>query len=213
MRSLRLSKSLLASLVAFFAATPFVAAQSASLGRGLQQLVDMNEWFNPKLSQVLQSHLVSPLGDPLVQIHLQPGMTAEKVLPQLNALGFQLVAISKLNPSLMDGYLPLSSVRSASFVSGIQRMAAVLRPHAFAAQVGSVPSQAVPAEHADLAQDRGIDGTGTKIGVLSDSFNSFLAEGKHPDAADDEATGDLPSTVTVFEDIAGGTDEGRAMSQ
>jgi hypothetical protein len=221
MRLLRLSKSLLALSVAVVSVTPFAAAQSASLGRGLEQMVEMSEFSSPNLPQVLQQHLISPAGDPLVQIHLQPGITSEFVLPLLQMTGFQLQAVSKLNPSLLEGYLPLSSARTAAGVIGVQHISAVHRPLHFAAQVGSVPSQAVPAEHADLAQDRRINGTGTKIGILSDSFDSFGhhvdKNGNpapiHPDAADDEATGDLPPTVTVLQDIAGATDEGRAMAQ
>jgi hypothetical protein len=55
-----------------------------------------------------------------------------------------------------------------------------------------------------------VNGTGIKVGVLSDSFNDLGG------AAADEADGALPSAskVQVLEDLAsGGTDEGRAMMQ
>ena len=54
-----------------------------------------------------------------------------------------------------------------------------------------------------------VNGSGIKIGVLSDSFNNLGG------AAADEADGALPSTVQVLKDdpSGGGTDEGRAMMQ
>ena len=55
-----------------------------------------------------------------------------------------------------------------------------------------------------------VNGTGIKVGVLSDSFNDLGG------AAADEADGALPpaSDIQVLKDLAsGGTDEGRAMMQ
>ena len=54
-----------------------------------------------------------------------------------------------------------------------------------------------------------VNGSGIKVGVLSDSFND------QGGAAADEADGALPSTVQVLKDLPGtsGTDEGRAMMQ
>lgn len=54
----------------------------------------------------------------------------------------------------------------------------------------------------------GSDGTGIRIGVVSDSYNRLGG------AAADVASGDLPGNVTVLtEGAVGGTDEGRAMLQ
>jgi hypothetical protein len=54
-----------------------------------------------------------------------------------------------------------------------------------------------------------VNGSGIKVGVLSDSFNDLGG------AAADEADGALPSSVQVLKDLPGtsGTDEGRAMMQ
>ncbi len=90
-------------------------------------------------------------------------------------------------------------------------MLAVQRPRNLA---GSVQSQAVAVQKADLAQARGVDGTGTKVGVLSDSYASVTAaperrrrrgerrsaERRRGPARQDLAPGD-------------GEDEGRAMLQ
>jgi hypothetical protein len=71
--------------------------------------------------------------------------------------------------------------------------------------------------NADLARSQyGVDGTGVKVGVLSDSYNALGG------AATDVSNGELPgaanpcghtSDVTVLADHSGGEDEGRAMLQ
>ena len=71
--------------------------------------------------------------------------------------------------------------------------------------VGTQGSTALQADQ--LRSTFGVDGTGVKVGVLSDSFNVLGG------AAADEADGDLPASgVTVLADgQPGDTDEGRAM--
>ncbi len=78
------------------------------------------------------------------------------------------------------------------------------------AGIGS--SGATAAELLEALDDSGlnVNGTGIKVGVLSDSFNDLGG------AAEDEADGALPpaADIQVLKDLAsGGTDEGRAMMQ
>ncbi|PWJ20196.1 S8 family serine peptidase [Jannaschia seohaensis] len=61
-----------------------------------------------------------------------------------------------------------------------------------------------------------VDGSGVKIGVLSDSFDTARDNTANPPLttyADDIATGDLPAGVTILQDFPFGSDEGRAMAQ
>jgi hypothetical protein len=186
-------------------------AAQGTLGGSLSQLVARWENGDPKLSQDLAKHLASRGGDPLVVIHLADGVTADQVLPELSAAGFRLTAMSSIDARVFEGYLPLGSARGVAGVLGVRTVRAQHQPKTNA---GAVQSQAVALQKSDLAQARGLDGSGIRIGALSDSFDKCRACSTH--AADDVASGDL-SPVTVIQDQTqqnrGASDEGRAMLQ
>ena len=78
------------------------------------------------------------------------------------------------------------------------------------AGVGANGATAAQVQQALDESGLNVNGTGIKVGVLSDSFNDLGG------AAADEADGALPSAshIQVLEDLgSGGTDEGRAMMQ
>ena len=142
-------------------------------------------------------------------VHFAAGVNIDKALADLASAGFRIKTKSSINPSLVEGYLPLKSARSAAAVEGVRSLHATQRSVKLA---GSVQSQAVALQKADIAQAHGWDGTGMKLGALSDSYDTCATCSTH--AADDVASGDLPTAgVTVLEDSPGGTDEGRAMLQ
>jgi hypothetical protein len=210
MTSVRRSTPLICALALAFFATAAVA-RAATLGRGLAQLTSLYESGNPKLAAALKIHIVSADGLVMVHVRIDAAASAAQTLSRLVAAGLRVTAVSEMDPTLIEGYLPLGASRAAAAVPGVLRVLAVQRPRNLA---GSVQSQAVAVQKADLAQARGVDGTGTKVGVLSDSYASAT---DHPNAADDVASGDLPSGVVVLpgQDLPPGTgeDEGRAMLQ
>ena len=210
MRTHRLSIPLICTLALAFV-IPASAAAASTLGRGLEQLTTLYETNNPKLASAMRIHIVSADGLVMVHVRLDASTSAAQAIAHLVAAGLRITAISEMDPTLIEGYLSLASARAAAAVPGVLHVLAVQRPRNLA---GSVQSQAVALQKADLAQARGVDGTGTKVGVLSDSYASVAA---HPNAADDVASGDLPSGVVVLpgQDLApgDGEDEGRAMLQ
>jgi hypothetical protein len=77
-------------------------------------------------------------------------------------------------------------------------------------------SNLVRAGYVHKVGDQAIDGTGIKIGVLSDSYATRTDAGVNT-LATDISNGDLPATLYFIRDLPGrfgkGTDEGRAMMQ
>jgi hypothetical protein len=108
---------------------------------------------------------------------------------------------------MVSGRLPVKALASAAALGSLR----LARPAAAMTRAGSVTSQGDAAMLADSARGSfGVDGTGIKVGTLSDSYNCLGG------AAGDVASGDLPAGVTVLQEESGctsGTDEGRAMMQ
>ena len=142
-------------------------------------------------------------------------ITAQDVtalLPSLLSRGFTTVAAY---PSLhfVEGLLPLGQLAAGS--QGVAALAAqglmgVVPAYRSRPRVGATASQGditLEAARTRATRPKSLDGTGVRVGVLSDSFNALNGAGA------DIASGDLPASgVRVLLDD-GTTDEGRAMCQ
>ena len=106
----------------------------------------------------------------------------------------------------VSGYLPLDKLDELKNVSSLKFVRPSYQPiHS----VGAVTSQGDTSLRSYVARTTyGVDGTGVKIGILSDSYNNL---GGAPAGV---ASGDLPAGVEVLKDLAsGGSDEGRGMAE
>ncbi|MEL6191787.1 MAG: HYR domain-containing protein [Bacteroidota bacterium] len=127
----------------------------------------------------------------------------------LQALGLQQASIFGKE---ISGYFPLQSVKKLPSLNSLAYIRTSLRM----TNAGLTDNQADVALKTDIARSTyGVDGSGIKIGVLSDSYNT-LGEADVAISA-----GDLPgpenpdgylTPVTVLKEYSGvGTDEGRGM--
>ena len=147
-------------------------------------------------------------GQGRVDVHFS-GKDVLAVLDAVKQVGFEPLYVEAAHLSL-DGFLPVNAIPQlsnilANFSVGVGPN---LRPMT---GVGSVTSEADTILQSRRLRESlpvGYNGAGVRIGVLSDSYNNLGG------AATDIASGDLPASVTVVQDLAsGGSDEGRAMLQ
>lgn len=127
------------------------------------------------------------------------------LLVQLQALGLQSGASFG---NMAGGLIPLDAIDDLAGLTGLS----FARPVYAITDVGTVTSQDDAALRTDdVRTSFGVDGTGIRIGILSDSFATRT--GPITTYAQDVASGDLP-TVNIVKDMpTAGSDEGRAMAQ
>jgi len=125
----------------------------------------------------------------------------------LAALGFvELGARAEIG--LVEGLMPINQLHALEGLAafGLKNAAPVWRPLTRAGVVSNQADIVHSAARVRAALPGGFDGTGVKIGVLSDSYNA------RGGATDGIASGDLPANgVQVLQDIQFGSDEGRGM--
>jgi subtilisin family serine protease len=126
---------------------------------------------------------------------------------------------SRLHERAVSGRVPIRALREIAATPGLK----LLDPELAVTNAGVVTTQGDRAMRTDDARVRfGVDGSGVRVGVLSDSFDCapgpFFPGDPFTRAADDVASGDLPADVRVLADLAEApnaacSDEGRAMMQ
>ncbi len=125
------------------------------------------------------------------------------LLAELQAMGLQ-----KGNSfgGMISGLFPIEKIGELNGLKGLQYVRPAYKPMN---RVGSVTSQGDVAQLSDVARASfGIDGSGYRVGILSDSWDTLNGQ------ASGIATGDLPEDIIVLEELPGvGIDEGRAMGE
>ena len=129
---------------------------------------------------------------------------AGALLKELETMGLQKGAAFG---HMVSGLFPISGLGD---LAGMNNVVSV-QPASAMTRAGLVTSRGDVSMRTDEARDDfGIDGTGVRVGSLSDSYDCS----GNGSAALDTATGDLPEDVIVLLDIDSGcSDEGRAMMQ
>jgi hypothetical protein len=156
-------------------------------------------------AELLLSASGAPKGEIVISALAQPSQ-AETLLADLKALGLEHGARAG---RLVTGRLPYSAIRHLDQLASLHS----LRPsHALfqaaadpgAGRQGFTISQGDKEMYADTARTRfQVDGTGVKVGVLSNAYNCFpgvLDLGNARGAAGSIASGDLPADVQVLAD-------------
>lgn len=127
---------------------------------------------------------------------------AKALLGELTALGLSRGAQAG---RVVSGFMPVSALDEAAALANLHSMALSVMMRSEGASV-TQGDKAMMTDDARLIQ--GIDGTGVKVGVISDSFDHLGG------AAAGVLSGDLPAVQVVGDsNLATDTDEGRAMCE
>jgi subtilisin family serine protease len=141
----------------------------------------------------------------------------------VSALRTQLVGRGMLEPKAHDhavtGRVPVAALNDIAGIAGLK----FVKPVLATTRVGLTTTQGDRSMRSDIARSQfGVDGTGVRVGVLSDSFDCapgpFASGQNFTRAGQDAVNGDLPLGVRVLGDLhsvpdSECTDEGRAMMQ
>jgi subtilisin family serine protease len=141
----------------------------------------------------------------------------------VSALRTQLVGQGMLDSRLHDhavtGRVPVAALNDIAGISGLK----FVKPVLATTRAGLTTTQGDHSMRSDSARSQfGVDGTGVRVGVLSDSFDCapgpFSSGQNFTRAGQDAVNGDLPLGVRVLADLhsvpdSECTDEGRAMMQ
>lgn len=128
------------------------------------------------------------------------------LLDALNALG---LTHGGAYGAMAGGFIPVDQLDALAKMDAL----AFARPVYVSTNVGLTTNQGVVSQNVDHVQsDFGFNGTGIKIGMMSDSFDTRTTATTH--YTQDVTNGDLPAGVQIIKDYTSpGTDEGRAMMQ
>ncbi len=135
-----------------------------------------------------------------IQVYIHVTSTSQQTQSLLMHYGLEVEIINE-RLGIIQGWIPEDALETISQLPFVKKIA----PPSYATpNVGSVTTEGDGILLADELRAFGFDGTGVKVGVISDGVDNM---------ADSVATGDLPSGVTVFGDCSEATtcNEGTAM--
>lgn len=121
----------------------------------------------------------------------------------LTTMGMVVLATAP-SANMVTGWFPIAKLGQLEQVAHYSAAVPVYQPITYAGSVQTEGDAVILGPSFRASQ--GVDGTGVKVGVLSDSVSKFAGG-----LADSIKTGDLPNNVQVLKDFTKGTDEGRGM--
>ena len=215
----------LLSLLAIAFAFPAVAARASSSAEPSLELVSSHlrtartvALQRAPLDRLVAADPVLRLRDDELEIELRFAALAPATVEALRALGAIVDHVSyrygrvlaHVDPTLLAALATLPGVT-------------VIHPNYGAQQsTGAIPGQGDAALHADTARARfGVDGTGSRVGILSDSFDQSLGGvidgsgcARRLTGASPQFSGDLPAEVALLDDgPPHGQDEGAGIGE
>jgi hypothetical protein len=129
-----------------------------------------------------------------VVIDVAAAGSTEELVESLKGLGAMITGVAG---RLVSALFPLEKLPKLETLSTLK----FARPAVAFTNTGAVTSQGDIAQYSDLARlDFGVDGTGSMVGILSDSFDCA----EDSSYAEDILSGDLPPGVVVLEDLETG---------
>ncbi|MEO1384841.1 MAG: hypothetical protein AAFV78_16590, partial [Bacteroidota bacterium] len=145
-----------------------------------------------------------------VRLQITTRNAFDPMMPELRAMG--MTEMDQYQ-RVINGWIDIESIPAICNMTDVLAVQAVHRP---LMDIGSTTSQGDIAQESDDARTAfSVNGSGSKVGVLSDSYDNLVG------ASGGVTSGDLPGTgnpngfttaVQVVQDLAsGGSDEGRAM--
>ncbi|MFZ1790225.1 MAG: S8 family serine peptidase [Saprospiraceae bacterium] len=147
----------------------------------------------------------------LIQAYAKSVNEAPALLKSLTSMG---MTHGKVYKHVINGMLPFEKIESTMDLASMRNISMVVTPKN---NIGSVTGQADQSmKTSQLKNITGVNGSGIKIGILSDSYDDLGG------ASAGVLSGDLPGVgnpngfttpVEVLEDFGPGIDEGRAMAE
>ncbi len=178
--------------------------RSGKINPALGEVIDEIERINVSRDNLdvsgleeLSTRLVKVDSEGMIEVYIHCNEVGQENLSNLMDLGLETEVIND-NLKIIQGWLPHDVIEEASELGFVDKITPPSYGHT---RVGSVTAEADSIIGADQARaEFGIDGSGVKVGVISDGVASL---------GNSQASGDLPSFVQIGD--AGSGDEGTAL--
>ncbi len=222
----RIRRTITAGLpVLLLAGSALATPVPQNLGNGLRDIVQQQQAAArttaaatqaPAISNYDNLKITDAQGRVLVSVVLDGTAAVADMQSRIGATGAGVTATdSRYRAGVIEAFASADQATKIAKTAGVSSVNLVLKP---VHDIGLATTQGIVQHRIDKVPN-GINGSGITVGLLSDSFNT---SGGRIKAGDDVASGDLPGPanpfghtqpVVVLQDLAGGTDEGRAMCQ